>query len=348
MSRRLVFAIPGDLRTKTGGYAYDRRMIGELGRLGWSVEHLELPAGFPAPGPSDLQETARHLGEIGDDTLVVVDGLAFSAAPEVFVPQSARLRLIALVHHPLALETGLSREQSDELRATETRALVMARAVVVTSEMTGRELTASFGVEPKRITVAPPGTDLQVRATGGGVPPMILSVGTLVPRKGHDVLITALSGIGDLNWRCRIVGDASRDPRHASALAGLINDVGLAGRIALPGGLDDTVAEFAQADLFALATHYEGYDMVFAEALAHGLPIVGTRAGAVPELVPPEAGILVEPNDAKAFGAALRTLLTEASPRQRYADGAWQARKCLATWEESARHIDDLLQRLAA
>ncbi|BDA86453.1 glycosyl hydrolase [Aureimonas sp. SA4125] len=348
MNRRLVFAIPGDLRTMTGGYAYDRRMIAELGALGWSVTHLELPGSFPDPGPSDIEETARLLAEIGDGAAVLVDGLAFSAAPEVFAAQADRLAFVALIHHPLALETGLTRQRQDALRAAETRALELARAVVVTSAMTGRELTDSFGVEPGRITVAVPGTDRQARAPAQGAPPTILSVGTLVPRKGHDVLITALSRVADLDWRCRIVGDATRDLDHASALAQLIGGFGLGDRITLAGGVDDTGAAFARADLFALATHYEGYGMVFAEALAHGLPIVGTRAGAVAEVVPADAGILVEPNDVPAFGGALRTLLADPALRRRYADGAFDAGQRLATWENSARHIDDTLRRLAA
>lgn len=330
----------------TGGYAYDRRMIDELSQLGWSVTHLELPAAFPDPGPSDLKETARLLAGIGDGTPVIVDGLAFSAAPEVFAPEAARLGLVALVHHPLALETGLTGARADALRVAETRALTLARAVIVTSGMTGRQLTDDFGVAPERITVAVPGTDPQARAPATGVPPTILSVGTLVPRKGHDVLIAALAGIRDLDWHCRIVGEA-RDAVHASTLAGMIEDFGLTDRITLVGATDDVGAEFAQADLFALATHYEGFGMVFAEALAHGLPIIGTRAGAVPEVVPPEAGILVEPGDATAFEAALRTLLTDTALRRRHADGAWQAGQRLATWQASARRIDDTLRGLS-
>jgi glycosyltransferase involved in cell wall biosynthesis len=348
LNRPLVFAIPGDIMTKTGGYAYDRRMMAELERLGWSVTHLALPDAFPDPEPSDLAETARLLAGIGDGTPVLVDGLAFSAAPDVFSPEAARLRLIALIHHPLALETGLDAERADALRVAETRALTLARAVVVTSAMTGRTLTEAFGVAATRITVAAPGTDRQAQARAAGAPPLILSVGTLVPRKGHDVLIAALSILGDLDWRCRIVGDATRDPRHAAALAALLDDLDLADRVTMVGGMDDVSAEFAGADLFALATHYEGYGMVFAEALAHGLPIVGTRAGAVPEVVPPEAGILVEPNDATAFGKALRSLLENTALRRRTAEGAWQAGQRLHTWEMSARLIDDTLRGIAA
>ena len=348
MKRTLVFAIPGDLQTRTGGYAYDRRMISELAVLGWFVDHLELPAAFPYPGSSDLAQTGRLLAQIDDGATVIVDGLAFSAAPAVFEHEAERLCLVALIHHPLSLETGLSRETSDAFQAAETRALTVARAVVVTSAETGLELEASFGVTPVRITVAPPGTDRVARAKAAGDPLTILAAGTLVPRKGHDILIEALARIGDLEWRCRIVGDPSRDPAHATALVQMIDDFGLADRIELLGGVEDISEEFARADLFALATHYEGYGMVFAEALAHGLPIVGTRAGAVSGVVPSDAGLLVEQNDATAFADALRTLVTNAALRKRCAEGAWNAGQLLPTWQSSARRIHDTLRLLAA
>ena len=347
MSQRLVFAIPGDIGTMTGGYAYDRRMIAELGRLGWSVEHLELPAAFPDPGTADLAETARLLSQIGDETLVLVDGLAFCAAPDIFEPEAARLRFVALVHHPLALETGLTPSRMASLRAAETRALRVARSVIVTSAPTSLELTASFGVEEGRITVALPGTDRHARAEAAGDPPLILSVGTLVQRKGHDILIAALASIADLQWCCRIVGDATRDPGHAAHLVRMVEDLALAGRITFAGGLDDVGAEFARADLFALATRYEGYGMVFAEAMVHGLPIVGTRAGAVPDVVPAQAGLLVEPDDATAFGQALRSLVSDAALRKQHGEGAWYAGQRLASWEASARQISDSLRLVA-
>ncbi len=346
--RRVVFAIPGDIETATGGYAYDRRMIAELSGLGWDVETLRLPAGFPAPSERDLTETGAALAGLADATTVLVDGLAFGAMPEIATAEQDRLRLAALVHHPLALETGLRREEAARLRASETAALACAQLVVSTSETTGRELVARFRVPADRLRVVPPGTERGPPAPGGGRPPVILAVGSLTPRKGYDILVEALASLADLDWHCRIVGSRERDPAFAARIAAAIEDRGLSDRVVLLGEAVDPRAEMARADLFALATRHEGYGMVFAEAMTQGLPVVSCAAGAVPEVVPGTAGILVPPDDGPAFGAALRRLLTDESELRAKAAGALEAGTRLPDWEGSARRLSAALETMNA
>lgn len=342
MNRHIVFAYPGDLSLRTGGYGYDRRVIQGLAALGWTVEPLALGEGFPCPNETVLREAEQRLSALPDGSLVIIDGLAFGVLQRWAETERQRLRIIALVHHPLALETGLSAGQAAAFRSSETQALACARTVIVTSQMTARELSAHYGVPPDNITVAIPGTD---PASGprfernDGAPVRILSVGTLTRRKGHDLLLQALKLIEDLSWDAKIVGSRTLDARVAEELAAQVKELGLCARVSLPGECEDTRTLMRQADIFALASRYEGFGMVFAEALAEGLPVVGCRAGAVPEVVPEDAGILVPVDDPEAIARALRSLICDTGLRSHYAEGAHRAGALLPDWIDTARRI---------
>ncbi|HEX2147627.1 MAG TPA: glycosyltransferase family 4 protein, partial [Pseudorhizobium sp.] len=333
----LHFAYPGDLQTRTGGYGYDRRVLAALGDAGWDVHLVPLWNGFPERPDHAAAEAA--LAAVPDDCVLVIDGLAFGVLDDWAQRQGDRVRLFALVHHPLALETGLSEDVQATYTATERRALSHAIGVVVTSPATAKTLIESYGVRADALVVATPGTDPVPLAPGSGEVPCILSVGSLTRRKGHDVLIAALASLQDLSWNCRIVGSQHLDPAVALQLEKQIADCHLADRVVLVGEVDDARSEFARADIFALASRYEGYGMVFAEALAHGLPIVGCAAGAVPDVVPQAAGLLVPPDDPQAFAEALGRLLNDPTTRIEMADAAAVAGAQLPSWRDAAATI---------
>ncbi len=347
----LRFAVPGDLESLTGGYVYDRRLAAELGHAGWTVEVLAWPASFPHPSAADKAAAAASLAALPDGSLVLVDGLAFGALPELAEAEAGRLRLVALVHHPLALEPELPPEECRRLKRSERRALAAARAVIATSDTTAEMLIRDYGVAPDRLQVAKPGTDPAPPARGSGrgaSGPHILSVGTLTPRKGHDLLIEALARISDLNWTCGIAGSLTRSPETTAALRASIAANRLGERVRLLGEIADLDSLYDSADLFVLASRHEGYGMVFAEALQRGLPVVGTTAGAIPEVVPPAAGLLVPPNDARSLADALRQAVGDAGTRRRLAAGARAAAETLPRWEQTGRQVSALLRTVAA
>ena len=322
----LGFAVPGSLDQPTGGYAYDRRLIAALRALGCdgrrdrSRRRLSLSGRHDAAGRVGAALRATPAGRP-----LVIDGLALGVLPEAAQALAATHPVIALVHHPLALESGITPETATALAASERAALACVRHVVTTSPSTRRVLIADYAVAPASVTVALPGIDavaVSPRPRKDAV--MLLAVGAVVPRKGYDVLIDALATLTDLDWHLVIAGDRTRDRATADAVAARIAASGLGARVSMRGAVaDDELARLhADADLFVLASRHEGYGMAFAEAINHGLPVVGTRAGAIPETVPPGAGILVDPDDVAALAAALRTMIADTRARESYAAAA--------------------------
>jgi glycosyltransferase involved in cell wall biosynthesis len=347
--KRLAFAVPGDLATPTGGYGYDRRVIAELQGLGWQVDLVPLGDGFPRPNDGQRAFALAQLKAVPEGVPVVIDGLAFGAMPEEAEAVQKRSPLVALVHHPLALETGLAPADADKLFESERRALALAHRVVVTSPATGQRLSDEYDVPPETITVAPPGTDRGTKATGstdGAV--RLLAVGSVVPRKGFDVLIAALAPLADLNWRLTIAGDLTRDQGAAAKLEADVAEHRLVGRVDLLGAVSQERLSslYSSSDIFVLASHFEGYGMAYAEAMAHGLPVIGTTGGAIGDTVPPNAGVLVEPGDVKALTRALRMLIENEAERRWFADGALAAAADLPTWPETARRFAGAIEGL--
>ncbi len=349
MVKAVAFAVPGDLATPTGGYAYDRRMIAELQKLGWQVDVVHLGDGFPRPSAETKAAARAKLAAVAEGKPIIIDGLAFGVLPEAADALRERNPLLALVHHPLALETGLAATEAEALRKSERDALAAARGVVATSPSTAQLLTDDYDVPPEIVTVACPGTDRGEIAKGSsdGIVRLV-SVGSIVPRKGFEVLIEALAPLKGLPWRLAIAGDRTRDEKATAQLDEAILNHRLADQVELLGVLpaDRIAALYAGADLFVLASRFEGYGMAFAEALAHGLPIVGTTAGAIPDTVPPDAGVLIEPNDVKALTRTLRMLIENDKERKWFAAGALAAGQALPSWEESAALMAGAIEAL--
>src|SRR5215471_843036 len=237
MTRAFVFAVPGDLAIPTGGYAYDRRIIAELIPLGWRAEILDLGHEFPCPGPACRAAARAALARVPNGRAIVIDGLALGALPEVAALGSSH-KLIALVHHPLALETGLSPETRDAFRRSERAALAAVRHVIVTGAITARLLVSDYAVPADRISVALPGVDpVSPASERDSALPALLAVGALVPRKGYDVLLSALAQIADLSWRLTIAGACDRSPATAAEVAALIAAHKLEERVVLAGAV---------------------------------------------------------------------------------------------------------------
>jgi glycosyltransferase involved in cell wall biosynthesis len=331
------FAIPGDLGAPTGGYAYAR---GVLAAAPGAFAVIALPGDFPAPSKASAEAAAKAMAAWPADLPLLVDGLAFGAMPTAAL-RRVKAPMTALLHHPLGLETGLSGAEAARLTESERAALGFAKAVVVTSAATAQTVAAMFGVDPARITVARPGLERAPRATGGGATPVILCVATLTPRKGQDVLVEALARLRGRPWRAVLTGALDRAPDYAQAVARQIAGAGLGDRVRLTGPADAAAlaAHYAGADLFCLPSRYEGYGMVFAEAMARGLPVVAARIAAAEEVVGEDAGTLVPADDPDALAGALAALLDDPGLRRAKSEAALARAAALPGWDETAATI---------
>jgi glycosyltransferase involved in cell wall biosynthesis len=348
----IAFLVPGALDQLTGGYLFDRHVVEGLRAKGRAVAAIELAGEFPEADAVARQAAGAALARLPNGAVAVIDGLALFGFADCLEREAKRLKLVAFVHHPLADETGLSERERSRFAALEAGLLTRACAVLAPSESTAR-LVAAYGVPRSRIAVTPPGTvkpkrPIRRRPARGRVE--FLCVASVTPRKGHLILVEALATLADRDWHCRCIGSLTRDAATASAVRHEIGRRGLKGRIALAGEWEPArLGEaYAAADAVVLPSFHEGYGMALAEALAHGVPVISTTAGAIPDTVAPDAGLLVPPGDAAALAEALRRFLDEPPLRARLAAGARKAGTRLPNWPEAVSGWAAALDRLTA
>ena len=322
------------------------RLAEALSRSGIDVETIGLGGTFPGRGDDGRAALRSAISKLPADRLVVVDGLCLATLATL---EFAR-EFVALVHHPADLETGLTADEARCLRGLETRALGAAVRIVATSRHTADLLVHDYDVDGVRVGVVEPGVDFRVER-----PPHLsssllsspvlrmLAVGAVTPRKGHEVLIEAAARLRETSqdgpdFRIDCFGPLDRAPEWVASQRAAISRHGLDRHVLLHGEVDDdaVASAYRDADLFVHAAHYEGYGMAVADALACGLPVVATAAGAVADLVPSDAGRLVAPGDAAALAGVLAEVLSDDMMHQRMRQGAARAGAALPGWDDAA------------
>jgi glycosyltransferase involved in cell wall biosynthesis len=342
MRHEIAFVVPGRLDQLTGGYLFERHIVEGLRARGRSLRVIELAAHDPTTN-------AAMIAALPDGTKTVVDGLALANLGQVFTAEAPRLRLIAFVHGPLAQETGLAAAEAQRAARQEAELLSRACGILCPSRRTAAAV-AAYNISSERIAVVPPGTARPARPLARRRRPVrsLLCVANLVPRKGHTLLVEALAKLRELDWRLTCIGSLNRHRATARSVRRRILAAGLGGRITLTGEWPpQKVAQaYREADAFVLPSFHEGYGMVYAEAMVHGLPVIATTAGAIPETVPHQAGLLVPPGDPLALARALRRVISEPAFAAHLVAGARAAGTLLPSWPQATAAWEAAFDRL--
>ncbi|NQW58444.1 MAG: glycosyltransferase, partial [Polynucleobacter sp.] len=236
--QHLIFVYPGELNSTSGGYAYDRRIIEGLEHHGWQIQLISLGDGYPFIDLTQREYARSRLLNLVQGVPMVIDGLALGVLPDLAPVIANRHPLIALIHHPLAFEFGLSDSEIKYLKQSETQALKHVLGVIANSPATARDLNQYYGIHSEIVHVVLPGTD-RTRRLEPRVkrdiddfnPVNLLSVGSIIPRKGFHDLIPALVPLIDLPWTLSIAGETSRNAIAYELLTSNIKDFHLEGRI---------------------------------------------------------------------------------------------------------------------
>jgi glycosyltransferase involved in cell wall biosynthesis len=170
-----------------------------------------------------------------------------------------------------------------------------------------------------------------------------------IPRKGILDLVRAWTLHERPGAALELVGETDADSAYAASVNAAIAHATVA-PIIVSGPVDDAAlgAAYAAADLFVLPSRYEGYGTVYAEALAHGLPVVACSVGPVPGLVGEEAALLVEPGDVHALSGALDLLHIDADLRSRMSAAARRRAGELPRWEDTVAGFSRVLREVVA
>lgn len=167
------------------------------------------------------------------------------------------------------------------------------------------------------------------------------------------MLLSALADLRERRWSCDCVGSLDIDPGFVAGLGHTVGQTGMGGRVRFHGPLSgqDLDTAYADADVLVLASRGETYGMVVSEALAHGLPVIATSAGGIPEALGvardgSRPGVLVPSGDAGALAGALADWLDDASGRARLRRAASERRATLRRWAETSTRVAHVLEEV--
>lgn len=357
---RVGLLIYGSLETVSGGYLYDRLLVDFLYQRGHSVEIVSIPwRNYAAHlGDNWSKELRQKLRQLQID-LLLQDELNHPSLAWLnpWLKAQVGYPLVSIVHH-LRISENHSRLVMPFYRMVEKRYLRTVDGFVYNSQTTQHSVETqlankrpSMVVFPSASHIAAPSNDeieFEVVRKASLSPFRILFVGNLIERKGLHNLVAGLTQLNFGEWQLDIVGNSEVDVNYTARIRRQIEQAGLPDRAIIHGKVDTQRLQtmFSQAHLLAVPS-YEGFGIVYLEAMASGVPVIATTAGAAHEIVEPGMnGFLVTPNVA---GQIAERICEVAADRQHWLAMARAARQRFEqhpTWEEGFSRLEIWLQQL--
>ena len=339
---RIALVTLGDPTRLTGGYLYHWRIAALAPRHGARIDFVSFPD-WPFPlARLATRRVSREVRTVRADA-VLLDSIAAAFYRRRRRARTAEPPVVAILHQPPGgighgrLRTALQARLDRSGYAAASRMLVASGAL-------GAELAAA-GFAPERLVVAEPGRDVAERADP---PPgdlrqgraiTLLFVGNWLAPKGLLDLLEAVAALPEPAATLHLAGDDRADLEYAARVRARLASPDLAGRVVNHGKLarSAVAALYAAADAFVLPAVKETYGTVYGEAMAAGLPVVGWRAGNLPNLATHEVeGLILEPGDRRALTAALARLAADEALRRRLGAAARLRAQAFPTWDETA------------
>ncbi len=357
---RIGFIIHGCLDTLTGGYLYDRIVIQGLEERGHEVEVISLPAGtyLRRLWLAFSQVLYRRL-LAGKFDILIEDELCH---PSLFLV-NRRLRrhpdrplLVALVHHLLCNEPR-PRWQNMFFTVVERTFLGSVDGFIHNSKTTQQTVVSLVGQRRPQVIAYPAGdrfgNPLSAEAirkrTQRPGPLELLYLGIVIPRKGLLPLLSALAGVDRELWRLSIVGGLDFDPAYTARVQKLTRQHRLSASVRFLGPLqaDDLTEILSISHLFCMPYAYEGFGIAILEAMAFGLPAIGSRNGAACESISHGTnGFLLDPGDLAGLEPLILQLHRDRERLQQMALAACKTSVSGPSWQDCIAVIDTFIRQL--
>jgi glycosyltransferase involved in cell wall biosynthesis len=348
--------IYGRLDNLTGGWLYDRLLVEDLEQRGHTVTVIALNQQRYILNLADnfSGRLYRRLIDHGCD-LFLQDGLVHPSLAYLNrrIKRRQRRPLITIVHQVLSRQP-FKRLQRLFYQDVERRYFRSVDGFIFNSETTRTGVESLVG-RPRPCVVATPGGDrlgclrsdtlIDTRSRRRG-PLQLVCVSNLTPNKGVLPLIAGLARLPPATWHLNLVGSLTMDRAYVNRIKAMIARHGLQDRIDMPGPLDGEAlaAQLESSHVFVLPFSYEGFGIACLEAMAWGLPVVGSGRGALKEFVRDGInGVLIPPGDLDTFAQRIAQLYENRERLAGYGREALKTFNGRPVWQASLQKIHAFL-----